>query len=99
MITRIVKMNVNELDIEKFKLLVQPYQSKILAFKGCVQVDIMRDKKNRTQFFSYSIWESEEALENYRNSKMFREIWAEIKKLLSSPTIAWTVEDAFDSFN
>ncbi len=95
MITRIVKMNVNVLDVKKFKDLVQAYQNKILAAQGCKQVNIMCDKKIKTKFFSYSIWESEQDLENYRNSEMFKKTWNEVKQLFSSPAQAWTVEDAF----
>jgi heme-degrading monooxygenase HmoA len=43
-------------------------------------------------FFTFSIWENEEALENYRQSELFRSTWSKTKVLFSDKPNAWTVD-------
>jgi heme oxygenase (mycobilin-producing) len=54
----------------------------IKGFEGCSHVELLQDKKDPSVFFTYSFWESEEALDNYRNSELFGRVWGATKKLL-----------------
>lgn len=95
MITRIVKMNIRESEVEKFKELIKPIQDKIREVDGCMSVNILCDKSIPTKFFSYSIWLSEKHLARYKKSELFKTTWAEAKKLFSTHAQVWTVQDAF----
>jgi heme-degrading monooxygenase HmoA len=41
-------------------------------------------------FFTYSHWESVEALENYRHSELFRTTWTKAKPLFAAKAEAWS---------
>lgn len=87
-------MEINDHDVDKFKSMIQSIQDKIKAFDGCYSVNILCDKNQKNRFFSYSTWESEEDLNNYRKSEFFTEIWSDVKKMFIKDAQAWTVEDA-----
>lgn len=55
-------------------------------------LELYRDKADPSVFFTYSHWESADALEAYRNSELFREVWAFTKKLFNQKPEAWSVE-------
>ncbi len=92
MITRIVKMEIKENDVAQYMYHVKPFIEKILEFPGCKEVKIYRDINSETTFFSYSIWESEHDLNNYRHSEIFIETWQKIKPLFCSKPMAWSLE-------
>lgn len=64
----------------------------IRHFKGNTFLELYRDKNNKSVFFTYSIWESEEDLENYRNSELFNEVWSFTKALFNDKPQAWSVD-------
>jgi heme-degrading monooxygenase HmoA len=41
--------------------------------------------------FTFSIWDSEAALENYRQSDLFRDTWAKTKALFAEKAEAWSM--------
>ena len=43
-------------------------------------------------FFTYSYWDSENDLNNYRKSELFNEVWTFTKKLFNAKPEAWSVE-------
>jgi heme-degrading monooxygenase HmoA len=47
---------------------------------------------------TYSIWDSEEALNNYRDSELFGELWPKIKPWFAAKAEAWSVKTHFDGF-
>ncbi len=57
-----------------------------------VFLELYQDKNDQTIFFTYSYWETEQDLENYRNSELFFEIWTDTKKLFNNKPEAWSVE-------
>jgi len=93
MITRIVKLNIESSAVDEFMSVLGQVRHRIEQFEGCRSLELLSDKKDRTVFFSYSIWESEDHLDKYRNSEVFREIWNAIKKYVTSKPNAWTVEN------
>lgn len=64
----------------------------IRNFKGNTFLELYQDKNNKSVFFTYSIWESEEDLENYRNSELFNEVWTFTKALFNDKPQAWSVD-------
>ena len=90
MITRIVKMHFSLENREAFEKIFAESAPKIRAFEGCTQVHLLNDVKDMSRYFTYSKWESELALENYRNSELFRTTWAKTKVLFDAPAEAWS---------
>ena len=54
-------------------------------------LELYQDKTNPELFFTYSYWEREEDLENYRNSALFKNVWAKTKVLFNDKPQAWSV--------
>jgi heme-degrading monooxygenase HmoA len=64
----------------------------IRKFDGCRLLELYRDKNNANQYFTYSYWETEMHLEQYRNSELFNCVWHKTKKLFSEKPQAWSVD-------
>lgn len=92
MFVRIVKMSFKPSKIQEFLTNFEANKSKIRNSKGCDQLELYRDKKDNSIFFTYSIWQSEEDLENYRNSDLFNNVWAKTKILFRDKPKAWSVD-------
>ncbi|HEY0262023.1 MAG TPA: antibiotic biosynthesis monooxygenase family protein [Chitinophagales bacterium] len=92
MITRLVKMTFRKEEIEQFKNIFAEKKAFITAFSGCEKVNLFQDKNDERIFFTISIWQSEEALENYRHSELFRETWAATKVLFDDKPEAWSID-------
>ena len=83
-------------NIEVFLQNFEATKTRIRAFEGCDFLELYRDKNTPIIFFSYSYWDSEKQLENYRNSELFKAVWAKTKVLFSDKPEAWSV-DKFES--
>jgi len=53
---------------------------------------LYQDKNNPSILFTYSYWETEADLENYRKSKLFDEVWTFTKKLFNDKPEAWSLD-------
>jgi quinol monooxygenase YgiN len=90
--TRIVKMEFAEENIGAFMDNFEAVKEKIRNFPGCLFLELYRDKNDETIFFTYSKWEDEIDLKNYRNSQLFEEVWATTKPMFRSKAQAWSVD-------
>ena len=91
MITRIVKLSIKAENKQKLIALFLNYKNKIILSEGCLSVELLQDKNDENTFFTYSKWENNEALENYRSSELFAIIWPKVKLLFNLKAQAWTV--------
>ena len=82
MLIRIVKMRFQEDKIEAF----------LTNFEENRFLELYQDKNDNRIFFTYSYWENEEALERYRNSPLFNEVWSYTKTLFSDKPEAWRLD-------
>lgn len=92
MFTRIVKMEFDEENVEAFLANFEVIKDKIRNFPGCRFLELYRDKNNKTIFFTYSRWNDETDLENYRSSELFNSVWSQTKPLFSKKAQAWSVD-------
>jgi hypothetical protein len=97
MFVRIVKMTFAASETDNFQKLFQQNREKIRGFEGCEFLELYRDKNNKNIFFTYSYWQDEAALENYRTSSLFKEVWSETKKMFAGKPEAWSVEKLWTS--
>lgn len=79
MITRIVKMTFIPEKVEVFLEVFHASSSLIRNYEGCIQMQLLKDIHQPNIYYTYSHWESEEHLNHYRNSTVFREIWKATK--------------------
>ncbi|WP_299113882.1 antibiotic biosynthesis monooxygenase family protein [uncultured Winogradskyella sp.] len=92
MLVRIVKMSFEPSGIEEFLTNFERNKEKIRNFEGCNFLELYRDQNNTSIFFTYSYWNSEDDLNNYRHSELFKGVWANTKPLFNEKPEAWSVE-------
>ena len=92
MFVRIVKMSFQEDKIDAFLDNFEEVKQHIRNFPGNRFLELYRDRDNPEIFFTYSYWEREEDLENYRQSALFNEVWSFTKKLFNDKPQAWSVD-------
>ena len=92
MFIRIVKMSFHPKYIDQFQKIFDEKKIAIKAYKGCNLLELYQDNKNPEIFFTYSYWEQEKDLESYRNSLLFKNIWAKTKLLFNDRPLAWSVD-------
>jgi autoinducer 2-degrading protein len=95
MFTRIVKMEFKAAEIPAFLSNFESVKNKIRSYPGCLFLELYRDKTDRTIFFTYSRWEKESDLESYRNSELFKEVWADTKPKFRDKAKAWSVDTLY----
>ncbi|HEY0029557.1 MAG TPA: antibiotic biosynthesis monooxygenase family protein [Bacteroidia bacterium] len=92
MIIRIVKMTFQADKVNEFQVIFNESKQLIRNMPGCSHLELLNDINSTHVFFTYSYWNSEEALNNYRNSEVFEKVWSKTKVLFSSRPEAWSVE-------
>jgi quinol monooxygenase YgiN len=92
MIVRIVKMKFKPGKTEEFLLLFRANRARIGSFEGCSKLELLNDCNDPDTFFTYSIWDKEESLENYRNSELFSSVWSKTKILFDAKPEAWSIK-------
>ena len=68
---RIVKLSFDPEKIPTFLANFEQVKDRIRNFEGCQFLELYQDKHNTNIFFTYSYWNSEADLENYRHSQLF----------------------------
>ena len=92
MFVRIVKMSFHQEHIETFRTIFEEKKEFIRSSEGCKLLELYQDKNNKELFFTYSYWETEQDLENYRNSELFKSVWKKTKALFNKRPEAWSVD-------
>lgn len=99
MILRVVKMNVDEEKRDAFELFMKNLREEKLKLAGCLHFDYFHEKNNKNIFYSYTIWESEKYLKQYKKTDLFIEVVSTLKKLCTEEPKAWTIENVFKEVN
>ncbi len=95
MINRIVKLTFKEENIESFKKIFEENWNAIKNQPGCFDVKLLQDKNNSCVFFTYSLWEDEASIENYKNTTLFKNVWSKTKALFNAAPEAWSTTIVF----
>jgi heme-degrading monooxygenase HmoA len=93
MIKRIVRMSFSPEHVEQFISIYTENWKHISGFPGCRHVELLRSVAEPSVFFTWSLWESEADLEAYRNSGLFKGIWASTRQLFNAKPEAWTLTE------
>lgn len=89
---RIVKMTFEPNKVNEFINNFNANKVHIRNFDGISHLELLRDKNQPNVFFTYSVWESEQHLENYRTSDLFKKVWAKTKPLFIEKAEAWSID-------
>ena len=92
MLIRIVRMTFQEDKIDNFLEIFNRSKLLIRGFEGCQHLELLRDKSASNVMLTYSYWHSEEHLNAYRDSELFKITWAATKVLFSDKPVAFSSE-------
>ena len=96
MITRIVKMHFQADKTAEFLTFFETIKWKVAQQPNCHGMKLLRDINNPNILFTYSKWDDETALNTYRDSELFGQVWPTIKPWFQEKAEAWSIEEEFD---
>ena len=91
MLIRIVEMHFREDAITEFLDIFNASSKYIRGFQGCLNLELLQDEVDSSHIFTYSFWEDEQALNQYRNSELFKNTWSKTKILFDKQPRAWSL--------
>ena len=91
MIVRIVKMSFEPDKLQDFLHLFNERKTQIRGFEGCRHLELWQDAHDENICFTYSIWKSEQHLDHYRFSPLFKDTWTKTKLFFNAKAMAWSV--------
>lgn len=99
MITRIVQLSFKENHLNEFLDHFEQVKQHVNTYPGCLGMRLHQSIDNPCLILTYSLWQDQASLENYRKSELFGTIWPVIKRWFDAPPQAWSTTSVFDGFN
>lgn len=81
MLVRIVRMTFTPESADTFLETFDEVAPQIRTAPGCQHLELWRDADTPHVFTTYSHWESQDALDQYRRSELFTATWSTVKQL------------------
>lgn len=75
-----------------FLTVFEKSKEKIRNFPGCSHLELLKDYNRENRFTTYSYWKDEEALDQYRHSELFKEVWSVTKLFFSAKPVAFSLQ-------
>jgi quinol monooxygenase YgiN len=97
MIIRIVRMTFDPAKVELFLDIFNASQSSIRSMPGCLYLELWKDIDQPNVFITHSHWDSVEALNAYRKSELFGNVWKQTKSLFSEKPLAFSAANMSES--
>lgn len=91
MLKRIVRMDFDPAKVNDFLELFENVKDKIAASGGCTYLELCQDAEHPHVYYTFSTWESEQDLQNYRHSALFEDTWAKTKVLFGGKPQAYSL--------
>lgn len=76
--------------VDDFKIVFEQSKLQIASFPGCEGLSLLEDANHHNVFYTYSLWQSGNDLENYRHSELFKTTWAATKALFNDKPMAFS---------
>lgn len=90
MLIRIVRMTFKPEAVADFLENFHANKESIRNFPGCQRLEFWQDENEKNIFLTHSHWESEEILNQYRDSELFKSVWSFTKTLFSEKAQAFS---------
>ncbi|MFK7954114.1 MAG: putative quinol monooxygenase [Ekhidna sp.] len=91
MLIRVVRMEFDPKKVNDFLELFEVVKGKIISSEGCVHLELCKDAKLDNVYYTFSKWESESDLNNYRHSDFFDDTWTKTKALFGGKPLAYSL--------
>lgn len=93
MITRIVKLSFRPESTTEFLSIFEAKKDALKQSEGCLNLQLFNHIGQKNTYFTISHWKSESDLERYRQSELFKEVWANVKPLFAEKAEAWSLQE------
>ncbi|PZX50190.1 putative quinol monooxygenase [Algoriphagus chordae] len=90
MLIRIVRMTFQPEKVNDFLENFNTHKKSIRNSPGCHHLELCQDENDKNIFLTHSHWESEEYLNQYRDSELFKSVWTFTKALFAEKPIAFS---------
>jgi quinol monooxygenase YgiN len=90
MIIRKVDLEINKENLKAFENIFTERNPSLNNVEGCHRVELVKHPDVEYGYSTISLWDSEEALSDYRNSDYFNQTWKMLKPLFASKAKAIT---------
>ncbi|MBK7128663.1 MAG: antibiotic biosynthesis monooxygenase [Crocinitomicaceae bacterium] len=87
---RIVRLSFKPGHGHEFEHYFHEIKEKIAAQPGCLGVKLLRDTDHPGTYFTYSVWQNQEALDAYRTTDLFSVVWPKVKQWFDEKPQAWS---------
>ncbi|RFP65833.1 antibiotic biosynthesis monooxygenase [Hymenobacter lapidiphilus] len=94
MLIRIVRLTFAPEHVPAFLRIFQDSEAQIRQMPGCRHLELWQDADDPHVYCTHSHWESAEALNAYRRSALFGQVWPATKALFAAPPLAFSVRPA-----
>ena len=94
MLIRIVRLTLRPEGVADFLTLFRQSESRIRQQPGCQHLELWQDADQPHIYCTHSHWADADALNAYRRSALFGEVWPATKRLLAAPALAFSVVQA-----
>lgn len=94
MLIRLVRMTFRADAVPAFEEIFRQSREKIRSQPGCRHLALWADATDPTILTTYSVWESEAALNQYRRSELFGSVWPRTKALFATPAVTYSFVEA-----
>ena len=91
MLLRIVRLPLLPERVPDFLTLFHQFETHIRQQPGCHHLELWQDADQPHIYCTYSHWDDAAALNAYRHSALFSEVWPATKRLLAAPAQAFSV--------
>jgi heme-degrading monooxygenase HmoA len=92
MIKRFVKLTFKPEHTQDFIELFNATKALIAAAEGCKHLELLHDVDNKNIFFTFSIWENTDYIDQYRDSELFKNVWTKTKVMFGDKPEAWSLK-------
>ena len=90
MLIRIVRMTFEPEQVPAFLALFRESKDRIRAQPGCQHLALWQDATDPAIYCTHSHWNDARALDAYRQSALFGEVWPATKRLFAAPPVAFS---------
>ncbi len=91
MLIRVVRMEFDPEKVRNFLELFEVVKGKIITCEGCVHLELCKDATLDNVYYTFSKWESEDDLNNYRHSDFFEDTWKKTKAFFGGKPLAYSL--------
>lgn len=91
MLIRLVRLPLAPAHVSNFLQLFRQAEERIRQQPGCQHLELWQDADQPHTYCTYSHWDDAAALDAYRRSTLFGEVWPATKRLLAAPVQAFSV--------